>query len=143
MTTRALASRLQSLVSELAQRILDSPVFAPIRRLMARKCMPLEDEMTDDGYVVRAELPGIDPASDVDVTTHDGWLTITADRRQEVDFTGSSEFVYGSFARSVPLPVDADPDSIATSYDNGILTVSVPVSGTEAAVDDDAVLALD
>ena len=90
--------------------------------------MPLEDEMTDDRYEVRAELPGIDPASDVDVTTHDGWLTITADRRQEVDFTGRSEFVYGSFARCVPVPVGADPDSIATSYDNGILTVSVPVS---------------
>jgi HSP20 family protein len=32
--------------------------------------------MTDDPYEVRAERPGIDPASDVDVTAHDGWLTI-------------------------------------------------------------------
>jgi HSP20 family protein len=127
MNALALPSRLLSLISELAQRIADSPVFAPIRRLMARKCMPVEDEMTDDRYEVRAELPGIDPASDVDVTTRDGWLTITADRRQEVNFNGRSEFAYGSFTRSVPLPVGADPDSIATSYDNGILTVSMPV----------------
>jgi HSP20 family molecular chaperone IbpA len=106
--------------------------------------MPLEDEMAVDRYEVRAELLGIDPASDIDVTTCDGWLTITADRRQEVDFNGRSEFAYGSFARSVPLPVGAALESIATSYHNGILTVSVPVSDTEAAADDDeAVEAVD
>jgi HSP20 family molecular chaperone IbpA len=106
--------------------------------------MRLEDEMTDDGYQVRAELPGIDPGSDVDVTTRDGRLTITADRSQKVDFSGRSEFGYGSFARSVPLPDGADPDSITTTYDNGILTVSVPLSGTAAAANEDtAVHAID
>jgi hypothetical protein len=42
MTTLALASRLQSLISELTQRIVDSPVSAPIRRLIARKYIPLD-----------------------------------------------------------------------------------------------------
>lgn len=115
MTTLVLPSRLQSLISQLAQRIADSPMFAHICWLRARTFMRLEDEMTDDGYQVRAELPGIDPGSDVDVTTRDGRLTITADRSQKVDFSGRSEFGYGSFARSVPLPDGADPDS-ATRY---------------------------
>jgi HSP20 family protein len=144
MTTLVLPSRLQSLISQLAQRIADSPMFAHICWLRARTFMRLEDEMTDDGYQVRAELPGIDPGSDVDVTTRDGRLTITADRSQKVDFSGRSEFGYGSFARSVPLPDGADPDSITTTYDNGILTVSVPLSGTAAAANEDtAVHAID
>ena len=64
--------------------------------------MRLEDEMTDDGYQVRAELPGIDPGKRCRLTTRDGRLTITADRSQKVDFSGRSEFGYDSFARSVP-----------------------------------------
>jgi HSP20 family molecular chaperone IbpA len=94
--------------------------------------------MTDDRYQLRVELPGIDPGSDVDVTTRGGRLTITADRRQKVDFGGRSEFGYGSFAGSVPLPEGAGPDSITTTYDSGILTVSVPLSDTAAAADEEA-----
>ena len=122
MTTLVLPSRLQSLISQLAQRIADSPMFAHICWLRARTFMRLEDEMTDDGYQVRAELPGIDPGSDVDVTTRDGRLTITADRSQKVDFSGRSEFGYGSFARSVPLPDGADPDSTGAPPIDGRLS---------------------
>jgi HSP20 family molecular chaperone IbpA len=107
--------------------------------------MPLEDETTDHRYQVRAELPGINPGSNVEVTTRDGRLTITADRSQKVDFCGRSEFAYGSFTRSVPLPDGSDPDSITTTYNNGILTVSVPLLlDTAAAADEDtAVHAID
>jgi len=64
----------------------------------------LEDGMNDGRYEIRAELPGIDPAKDVDVTARDGVLTIRAQRGENRKSNGRSEFTYGSFVRSVTLP---------------------------------------
>ncbi len=58
----------------------------------------------------------------------DGQLTIKAERTEQKDFDGRSEFAYGSFVRTVSLPVGADEDDIKATYDKGILTVSVAVS---------------
>ncbi len=87
--------------------------------------MRLEDEMEDGHHVVRAEIPGIDPAKDVDITVRDGRLTIKAERSEKKETEGRSEFSYGSFVRSVSLPASADEDDIKATYDKGILTVSV------------------
>ena len=89
-----------------------------------------EDEIADGHDVVRAEIPGIDPAKDVDITVRDGRLTIKAERSEKTESHGRSEFSYGSFVRSVTLPRGADEDNITASYDRGILTVSV--SGSQA-----------
>ena len=82
---------------------------------------------------LRAELPGIDPANDVDITVRDGELTIKAERVGKNESNGRSEFTYGSFARSVSLPEGADEDQITASYGKGILTISVPVLDAEPA----------
>ena len=58
----------------------------------------------------------------------DGQLTIKAERTQTTESNGHSEFSYGSFVRTVPLPAGADEDDINATYDRGILTVSVPLS---------------
>ena len=87
----------------------------------------LEDELKEGRYEVRAELPGVDPAKDVDITVRDGVLTIKAERTEK-ESNGRSEFSYGSFVRAVSLPQGADEDAITASYDKGILTVSVPVT---------------
>ena len=58
----------------------------------------------------------------------DGKLTIKAERTQTSESNGHSEFSYGSFMRTVPLPAGADEDDINATYDRGILTVSVPLS---------------
>src|SRR5579884_2712362 len=58
------------------------------------------EEFTEDGkLVVRAELPGVDPDEDVDVSVHDGMLDIRAERREEEKDAkkGHSEFRYGRF----------------------------------------------
>jgi HSP20 family protein len=93
----------------------------------------LEDEMEDGHYLVRAELPGIDPAKDVDITVRDGRLTIKAERSEKKESKGRSEFSYGSFVRSVTLPAGANEDDIKASYDKGILTVDVAVPEQAAA----------
>jgi HSP20 family protein len=83
--------------------------------------------------LVRAELPGGDPIEDIEVTVRNGQLTIKAERIQTAEANGRSEFSYGSFARTVELPVGADEDDINATYDRGILTVSVPLTEAESA----------
>ena len=95
----------------------------------------LEDEMEDGHYVLRAELPGIDPDKDVDITVRDGQLTIKAERTERKEIKGRSEFSYGSFTRSVTLPAGADEEDIKATYDKGILTVSVGVVEQAAAAE--------
>jgi HSP20 family molecular chaperone IbpA len=86
------------------------------------------EDYTDDGtYMIRAELPGVDPEKDVEVTVDAGTLTIRAERREESKQDRHSEFRYGSLTRSVPLPDGADVDKITAKYDKGILEVTVPV----------------
>lgn len=100
----------------------------------------LEDLVDDGHYIVRAELPGIDPAKDVDVTVRDSRLTIKAERTQQQETKGRSEFSYGSFVRSVALPAGANAEDISATYDKGILTVSVPVSEPQEPVEQHVVV---
>jgi HSP20 family molecular chaperone IbpA len=102
--------------------------LAGLRSFFDGNLLRLEDELKDGVYEVRAELPGVDPTDDIEVTVHDGQLTIKAERAQTTESNGHSEFSYGSFTRTVPLPAGADEDDINATYDRGILTVSVPLS---------------
>ncbi|MBP1821929.1 HSP20 family molecular chaperone IbpA [Mycobacterium sp. OAE908] len=102
--------------------------LASLRSFFDGKPMRLEDETKDGSYEVRAELPGVDPTDDIEVTVHDGRLTIRAERTRAGESNGRSEFSYGTFARTVALPVGADEDDINATYDRGILTVTVPLS---------------
>ncbi len=117
-----------SLFPEFADFFAGFPSFAGIRPMFDTRLMRLEDEMIDGRYEVRAEIPGIDPAKDLDITVRDGQLTIKAERTEKKEFDGRSEFSYGSFVRMVSLPAGADEDDIKATYDKGILTVSVGVS---------------
>jgi HSP20 family protein len=90
------------------------------------------DEFRDgDTEVIRAELPGIDPAEDVELTVADGVLRIKAERR--VDETSEEkgytrhEMRYGAMTRTLPLPEDVQEKDISASYKNGILEVRIPV----------------
>jgi HSP20 family protein len=93
--------------------------------------MKVEEFRDGDTLVVRAEMPGIDPDEDVEVTVSDNMLHLRAERRSETkteDTKGyRSEFRYGSFSRSVRLPADAGEDDVKASYHDGILEVRIPV----------------
>jgi HSP20 family molecular chaperone IbpA len=89
--------------------------------------MHIEDYLDNGNYVLRAELPGMDPAKDITVTVQDNVLSVTAERTETKRENSRSEFHYGSFARSVSLPRGADPRHIEASYDAGVLQVTVPV----------------
>jgi HSP20 family molecular chaperone IbpA len=116
------------LLPELSELFSAFPTFANLRPHFDNHLLRVEDEMKDGLYEVRAELPGVDPIEDIEVTVRDGQLTIKAERTQTSESNGHSEFSYGSFVRTVPLPAGADEDDINAIYDRGILTVSVPLS---------------
>jgi HSP20 family protein len=105
---------------------LESP-WATLLPFTPSQTFRVEDYVTDDQYVVRAELPGLDPEKDIEVTVTDGTLTIHAERREEHKEPHRSEFRYGSYDRSVTLPERADTEHIKARYDKGILEVSVPM----------------
>src|SRR5271168_265607 len=104
MSTVALRRQPSSLFPELSELFAGFPAFAGLRPVLDTRVMRLEDEMKDGRYVVRAEMPGVDPAKDVDITVRDGQLSITAERSAKKEFDGRSEFSYGSFVRAVSLP---------------------------------------
>ena len=93
--------------------------------------MKVEEFRDGDTLVVRAEMPGIDPDKDVEITVADRMLTLRAERRSETkteDKKGfRSEFHYGSFSRSVRLPAGAGEDDVKATYNDGILEVRIPV----------------
>lgn len=99
--------------------------------------MPIRVEEFLDGntLVVRAEAPGLDPDKDIDVSVVNGSLHIRAERREETEEKdkGSyrSEFRYGSFFRSVPLPPDVKEEDIKATYKDGVLEVRTPVPERE------------
>lgn len=109
------------------------PAWPSMHPVFDNHIIRVEDEMTEGNYQVRAELPGIDPEKDVDITVRDGVLTIKAERSERKESNGRSEFSYGSFVRSVTLPPGSDEDGIKAAYDKGILTVTVPVSEVKPA----------
>ena len=123
----------RALFPEFSELFAGFPALAGLRPAFDTRVMRLEDEMKDGRYVVRAEMPGVDPGKDIDVTVRDGQLSIKAERTEKKDFGGRSEFSYGSFVRTVSLPAGADEDNIEATYDKGILTVSVAVAEPKPA----------
>jgi HSP20 family molecular chaperone IbpA len=91
----------------------------------------MEDHLSKDEYEVRAELPGVDPAKDVEVTVDGDVLNIHAERREHAKAAGRSEFHYGRLERSVRLPRNADAEHITAGYVDGVLSVKVPLTAVE------------
>lgn len=106
---------------------LENGLGVSTRDLGATPIVRVEDYVEDDTYVLRAEMPGIDPDKDVELTLSDGSLTIRGERREEKKEKNRQEFQYGSFSRRIPLPADVDATDISATYTDGVLEVRVPV----------------
>ena len=88
----------------------------------------VENTVTDTDYILRAELPGLDPEKDIQVTVAEGFLTIHAERRESETVRGHSEFRYGATQRTLRLPAGADLEHIKARYTAGVLEVTVPLA---------------
>lgn len=84
---------------------------------------------TKSEYLIKAELPEVEK-KDVEVTVHDGVITIRGERRYERTDDSEKqhrvESFYGSFARSFSLPADADESKIYAESKDGVLKVHIP-----------------
>ena len=93
----------------------------------------IEEYVEGDTYMIRAELAGIDPAKDVEVMVGSGYLTIRAERSDKIERKHRSEFRYGSFSRTIVLPVNADEDAVTAGYSDGILEISIGLKTEQKA----------
>ena len=91
--------------------------------------MPIDVSETEDNYVVVADLPGL-TAEDINVNFHDGVLSISGEVEKktvnENDRVLVRERSYGQFNRRINLPSSVDADHIEASYDEGVLTLTLP-----------------
>lgn len=108
---------------ELIQRLFEGEPEEPWMRV--------EEFVDDKTLVVRTELPGIDPEKDVQIEVTDGVLHITAQREEKSEHKEKdsyrSEFRYGSFSRSMRLPVGATDADVEAIYTDGVLEIRVPL----------------
>jgi len=82
-----------------------------------------------DNVFVRVELPGM-RKEDIDLSLHDGSLSITGERRGEEAYKNAevyrAERFFGRFQRTVTLPTPVAADKVKAQYKDGILTVTLP-----------------
>ena len=97
---------------------------------MRQSFMPLaEMEQTEDAVHLKVEVPGMN-ADDIDVQVTKEAVMITGERKSESKSEKNgmkrSEFRYGSFSRTIPLPVPVDNSQVKGDYQDGILTLELP-----------------
>jgi HSP20 family protein len=92
--------------------------------------MPMDLYKVDDHFVLTADLPGVDPGS-VDVNVDHGTLTLTAHRSARSDdgvqWLANERFA-GTYRRQLSLGEGVDTARIAATYENGVLTVTIPLA---------------
>lgn len=100
---------------------------SPFRTGWDETRVAVEEYVEDGKYVVRADIPGIDPDKDISVSVENDLLTIHGERREEKHDKHRSEVRYGEFTRAFRLPTGCTGDDVSARYDNGVLQVSVPL----------------
>ena len=101
----------------------------PREWLPAEGTLALDMYQTEDAAVIRNSVPGVKP-DDIDITISGNTLTISGETKEEEEVKEEDyvrrERRYGSFSRSVVLPEGLEPDKAEASFEDGILTLSIP-----------------
>ena len=111
-------------------RELDRVAGALLDTRQGLRLMPMDLYREGDHYILSADLPGIDPGS-VDIDVDGQLLTIRAERtlrNTEGVKWRTRERESGSFLRQLNLGQGIDIDAISARYENGVLSVTIPVS---------------
>ena len=95
---------------------------------------PIDMYYTDDALVVKAVVPGLSP-EDVELTITGGHLTLKGESKHEKHEgeNGKGHYLlresrFASFSRSVALPKGLETEKADASYENGVLTITIPRS---------------
>jgi HSP20 family protein len=111
-------------------RLTEQMLGVPVGSARAPRFMPMDLYRSGDHYVLHADLPGVDPGS-VDVSVDNGTLTLRAERTGRTEDSAewlTSERFTGSYMRQLSLGDGVDADRIAATYENGVLTVTIPLA---------------
>lgn len=88
----------------------------------------LDIYQNNDNVVALVELPGM-RKEDIEISLHDGMLTISGERKSEQkegETAERSERFVGKFRRSITLPTRVDATKVSATYKDGILSVTLP-----------------
>jgi HSP20 family protein len=123
--------QLSSLRDEI-DRLFDNPLssLTELSQPFSGGWVPALDVYEDrDNYVVKMELPGM-KKDQIDISLHDGVLSVSGERKEEEKHedaeTYRSERFFGRFQRSVALPAAVSAEEVNASYQDGILTITLP-----------------
>ena len=90
---------------------------------------PIDMYHTDESVVVKASIPGVKP-EDVDISITGDTLTIKGETKSEEEVKEEHYFRkerrYGAFSRSIQLPTSLKTDKAEATFDNGVLTLTIP-----------------
>jgi HSP20 family protein len=93
--------------------------------------LALDVHESDEAYLLMSNLPGIS-TDDIDITLHDGVLTISAELPKAEVNEGIrvriQERPYGTYTRSLRLPKAVDNNAVEAAYENGVLMLTLPKS---------------
>jgi HSP20 family protein len=103
--------------------------FARSGQLFTGWSPALDLYQSSDNVVAVVELPGM-RKEDIEISLHDGALTISGERKRESSSNGDNaertERYVGRFRRSIALPTRVDAGRVSATYRDGILTVTLP-----------------
>jgi HSP20 family protein len=90
---------------------------------------PVDILDTADKVTVKVEVPGMD-GKNIEISLSGDVLNIKGEKKTEKDEKGKNFFLaersYGSFYRSLRLPVEVQEDKIEATYKHGVLTITCP-----------------
>jgi len=130
MSTWPSFDRWASLRDEM-NRLFDLPTMSNLARqaqLFSNWTPALDLYQTVDNVVAVVELPGM-RKEDINISLHDGMLTIAGERQSssgEGESAERTERFSGKFRRSISLPTRVDASKVSATYKDGILTVTLP-----------------
>ncbi|MGD8698482.1 MAG: Hsp20/alpha crystallin family protein [Gemmatimonadales bacterium] len=130
--TGSALARFHSEIDDMFQRFFDDPLWGgsrliPESRVWAGSWSPsLDVSEGADEFVIRAEVPGVDP-SDFEVSVTGDVLSISGEKKEESEERRGnvyrSERRFGSFRRNVRLPEGVNADKVEAEYDKGVVTI--------------------
>jgi HSP20 family protein len=131
LTPWSAADRWSNLRDEL-NSFFELPVwssFARTGQLFTGWSPALDLYQSNDNVIAVVELPGM-RKEDIEISLHDGTLTISGERKRENSSNGDkaerTERYVGTFRRSIALPTRVDAGKVSATYRDGILTVTLP-----------------
>jgi len=96
---------------------------------LGRGELPIDMYQTANEVIVKASLPGVKP-EEVDISITGDTLTIKGEHKEEQEVKQEDYFrkerYYGAFSRSLVLPVQVQSDKAEATFENGILTLTLP-----------------